>query len=134
MITSSTVITAAHRGNPCRTSQDTAGSIPTARNNATPIRISTEPACMTTRISPTVIAAPPVAVIPIMNGDRQLNRGPRVPRGASWVLILAATASASATTPSAVECGCPTWSLCPVSGAGAGPADSSADMTVLHKV
>ena len=31
-----------------------------------------------------------------MNDDRQLNRGPRAPLGASSVLILAATASASA--------------------------------------
>ena len=54
-----------------------------ARNNATPIRISTDPTCRTSTISPTVTAAPPVAVIPIANGDRQLNRGPRVPLGAS---------------------------------------------------
>jgi CBS-domain-containing membrane protein len=56
----------------------------------------------------------------IMNDDRQLNRGPRAPLGASSVLILAATASASATFPSAAECGCPTSSLWPVSCAGVG--------------
>ena len=91
---SSTVLTAAHRGNRCTTSQETAGSIPTARNSDSPISTSTDPACRNSQMSATVTATPAVAVMPMRNGERQLKRGPRVPIGASSVLIRAATASA----------------------------------------
>jgi hypothetical protein len=37
-----TVVTAAQRGNLCRTSQDTSGSRPIARKSATPMRVSAD--------------------------------------------------------------------------------------------
>ena len=80
--TSSTAVTADQRGKWCRTSDDTAGSIPTARNSDNPMSTRTDPACSNNTMSPTVTATPPAAVIPIRNGERQLNRGPSVPIGA----------------------------------------------------
>src|SRR6185312_6355465 len=79
--TTATIVTAAHRGSFRRTSHDTAGSAPNAKNKATPINTSTDDARHRMRTAPYVTATPAEAVNPKENGDRRLNRGPRTPRG-----------------------------------------------------
>ena len=107
-ITNSTTITADHRGSRRFTRNDTAGSIPMARNRATPISRKTSDAIQNIHNTSTVTATPAVAARPMKNGERQLNRGPSRPIGASSVLMSAATFSASATVPSArASWGCP---------------------------
>ncbi len=62
--TTTTRLTAAHRGSLRLTSPDTAGSSPRAKNNAAPIKTNTEDAEPRTRTTPYVSATPAEATNP----------------------------------------------------------------------
>src|SRR5271166_2938046 len=81
--TTTTSVTAAHRGILRLTSDDTAGSSPSAKNNAAPTKASAVDADPSRRITPYVTATPAEAVSPRKNGDPQSNRSPREPNGRS---------------------------------------------------
>src|SRR5271165_1627220 len=98
--TTSTTVTAAHRGNLRLISHDTAGSSPSETKNATPISSSIDETRTRPRTTAKVTATPAAALIPTKNGDRLSSGGPGGPRGCSSELSFQATRSASAIGPS----------------------------------
>ena len=60
-----TSVVAAHRGNPRLTNHETAGSSPSARKNATPIRINIAESDASIRTAPYVTATPADAANPM---------------------------------------------------------------------
>jgi len=63
-VSTTTTVTAAHRGSLRLTSHDAAGSSPSAKKNATPIKTSTEDIDARTRTAPYVTATPTDATNP----------------------------------------------------------------------
>src|SRR5579875_3904485 len=74
-----TADTAAQRGRPRRMSQAATGSRPAAMKNASPIRISTERALISSSTRPYVTATPAAAFIPMRKGERWFRALPGLP-------------------------------------------------------
>ena len=89
-------MTAIQRRKCLRSSQTIIGSMPTARNSATTIRISMPRAARSTSITAYVTATPAAALRPMKNSERRSNLGPGSPSGRTGVANAAASRSASA--------------------------------------